>query len=567
MRTGRSRRDGAYDAGVDESGPAAEARAAGRAALAAGRWQQARSQFEQALALADTAEAWEGLSWAAWWLEDVSACIQARQRAYRGFQRRGDRRGAARMALWLGDDHLEFHGAEAVASGWFQRAARTLAELDPSPEHGWLDVFEAHAALDRHDPAEALRLATRAREQGRRHGAVDLEMFSLASEGLAMIDQGDVAAGMRCLDEATAAALAGEYENLAPAAWTCCRLISACELVRDYDRGAQWCHKVTEFSLRMDARFVTGVCRAHYAAILTWRGEWTKAEQELQAALAGLADKRPAWLPEALVRLGELRRRQGRPEEAERLFTRVATHPLSQLGLARIRLDTGDAAAARDLLERHLRQIPERSRISRTGPLELLVRAALELGDRPAADRYLAELQAAGSVVATAPLRAAVRLSEGLVAAAAGDREQACDHFEDAVDLFGHARAPFEEGQARLELARAMQALGRTDAAAREAQAAYDCLERVGATAAAARARELAAPTVAPATAVGDAVLTDRQLQVLRLVADGLTDREIADRLTLSEHTVHRHVANIYVRLGCSSRATAVAHAARLGLL
>jgi LuxR family transcriptional regulator, maltose regulon positive regulatory protein len=565
---------GAYDSVVDEAGRLTQSMTAGRAAVARGRWAEARTCFEQAVTLGDPPEAWEGLSWAAWWLEDVATCMHARQRAYRGFQDRGDRRGAARMALWLGDDHLEFHGAEAVASGWLQRAARLAADLDPCPEQGWLTVFEAHAALERHDTAEAERLAGQARELGRRLGAVDLEMFSLATEGLARLDQGAVSEGMRCLDEAAAAALAGEYENLVPAAWTCCRLISACELVRDYHRGAQWCQQVTEFSRRMDARFVTGVCRAHYGAILIWRGQWTEAEQELQAAVDGLARNRPAWLPEALVRLGELRRRQGRAEEAERLFTRVATHPLAHLGLAQVSFDAGDPATARDLLEGQLRRIPAHSRNSRTAPLELLVRVTLALDDRTAAGTYLAELRAAVADAPTPPLRAAIRLTEGLVAAVDGDHEQACDHFEDAVDLFSRAGAPFEEGQARLELSRTLLAMGRVDAAGRQATAAEHCLERFGARAAAAQARALAArmrevagPATPPASGAGEAVLTDRQVEVLRLVAEGLTDREIAARLTLSEHTVHRHVANIYVRLECSARATAVARATRLGLL
>ena len=537
---------------VDVSDVAVDAVDAGRAALAEGKWEQARVQFAQALAVADSAEAAEGLSWAAWWLEDVPGCLRAREQAYQWFQQRGDRRGAARMALWLSDDHLEFRGAEAVATGWLQRARRLLAELEPSPEHGWVAVFEANAALQRHDPAEALRLAGEARELGRAHRVVDLEMFSLASEGMALIDQGEVAEGMRRLDEATAAALAGEYENLAPAAWTCCRLISACELVRDYDRGAQWCRQVTEFSQRMDARFVTGVCRAHYAAIMTWRGHWREAEQELQAAVAGLPEKRPAWLPEALVRLGELRRRQGRVAEAEHLFTRAPDHPLAQLGLARIRLHDGDPAGARDLLERLLRRVPAESVHSRTAPLELLVRVSLALDDPAAAQTHVAELRAAATGAPAAPLRAAVSLCEGLLAEALGDLEQACDRLEDAVDLFGAAGAPTEQGQARMDLGRVLRARGRVDDADREERDARRCLGMVDAAA--------AEPTQPPA-------LTDRQLQVLRLVADGLTDREIAGRLTLSEHTVHRHVANIYVRLGCSSRATAVAHAARLGLL
>jgi tetratricopeptide (TPR) repeat protein len=217
---------------VSEFVPVHDSNAAGWAALSGGRWLEARSRFQQALARAAAPEALEGIGWAYWWLEDVSGCLDARERAYRMYRQAGEARGAARMALWLGDAHIEFRGANAVADGWFGRAARILEDLEPTPEHGWLAVFEANAALDRNDLAAARRLAEHARGLGRRYGAVDLEMFSLATEGVAMVDQGDVEQGMRCLDEATAAALSGEYENLAPAAWTCCRLISACEQLR-----------------------------------------------------------------------------------------------------------------------------------------------------------------------------------------------------------------------------------------------------------------------------------------------------------------------------------------------
>jgi LuxR family transcriptional regulator, maltose regulon positive regulatory protein len=187
------------------------------------------------------------------------------------------------------------------------------------------------------------------------------------------------------------------------------------------------------------------------------------------------------------------------------------------------------------------------------------------MGDYGAAATRLEELRSLAAVMSTLPLRASVRLLEGLLAAGKGDHEEACDCFEDAVDLFTGCRAPVEAGRARLELAAALLALGRMGAAEREARAALECLEKAGAPAGNARAQALL--TTLGTSAAGSRPLSERQLQVLRLVAEGLGDKDIADRLVLSEHTVHRHVANIYLRLGCSSRAAAVAHASRLGLL
>jgi len=384
---------------------------------------------------------------------------------------------------------------------------------------------------------------------------------------VALVGQGDVGPGMRCLDEATAAALGGEYENLAPAAWTCCRLMSACEELRDYERGTQWCRKIEEFSLRMDTRFVTGVCRAHYAVILTWHGSWDEAERELVAAVDGLTAHRPYWRAEALVRLGDLRRRQGRLAEAEELFSQAPEHPLAQQGLAGLSLDRDDPRTARDLLERLLRRIPGGTTAGRAMPLELLVTAAVAMGDHAFAAARLDELRSLAAVMSTPPVRASVRLLEGLLAAAAGDHEGARGRFEDAVDLFTACRAPVEAARARLELSAALLALGRAGAAEREARAALACLGPAGAPAGHARARAALRTLGISEAGEPPCPLSERQLQVLRLVAEGLGDKDIADRLVLSEHTVHRHVANIYLRLGCSSRAAAVAHASRLGLL
>lgn len=540
-----------------------EAVAAGRAALTRGAWPEARAAFTTALSCRETAAALEGLSWAAWWLEDVEACLDARERAYRCYRRDGDLRGAARMALWLGDDHVEFRGAAAVGQGWLHRAARLLQDAEPCVEHGWLAVFEAHHARGRHDLPAALRRAREAQAVGRRHHAADLELFALATEGAISIDDGRIGDGLRCLDEAVAAALAGEYDNLAAAAWSCCLLMSACEELRDYARAAEWCAQIRDFSSRLGARFLTGVCRAHLGAVVGWQGRWEESERELLAAVSTLTDKRPSWRPEAVVRLGELRRRQGRLEEAEALFAQAPEHVLARHGMAAVLLERGEPTAARALLERGLRQLAGGTAPAAAGLLELLVRADVALGELEHAATHLRRMEEVASSVATVGLDAAVATCAGLVAAARGDPREACVRFEDAVDGFTRAGASFEAALARVELAGVLAALGREHAAVHEADAAVKALERLGAAGAARRARAVRdAASSRPGT-----VLTDRQVEVLRLVAEGMSDEEIAARLVLSEHTVHRHVANIFTRLGCSSRAAAVAQAGRLGLL
>ena len=185
---------------------------AGWAELASGRWTAARACFERALAANETPEAQEGLSWAAWWLDDADVVFAARDRAYRLYKQRGDSAAAARMATWLACDELDFHGAFAVAGGWLGRARRLLGDLEPGPEHGWLAFFEGYIASGAADSDRAIELAAEAAAIGGRLGVPDLEMLGLALEGATLVACAQVDDGMRRLDEATAAALEGDAE-------------------------------------------------------------------------------------------------------------------------------------------------------------------------------------------------------------------------------------------------------------------------------------------------------------------------------------------------------------------
>lgn len=544
--------------------------ATGQAALARGAWTEASDLFRAAARVEPDPEALEGLAAAAWWLEDVSTCLDARERAFHAYRARGEQRAAARMALWLGDDHVEFGRAPAVARGWFRRAARLLEGLPDTPERGWLDAFLAHDALARGAMDDARASASAARDIGRRHGVMGLEMFALATEGVIDVLTGAIEDGLGALDESAAAALAGEFEDLVPAAWTCCLVMSTCERVRDHDRGAQWCEQIDRFSRDMEPGFLTGVCRAHSGVLHTWRGRWDVAERELTDAVDRLTSTRPSWRAEALVRLGDLRRRQGRRTEAATLFDEVADHPLALCGRAAMCLDDGDVGGARDLLDRVLRRsVP--GQIDRADALELLIRAALAEHDHDAAGAALEELRSLADASRTPALHAAVHVGDGLIAADRGDLDTACDALEDAADLHRRSGAPVEAARVRIELARILLARGRRDAAHREATLALADVQEIDGALERRQAEALLRASATREGVRGETPpmpeLTPRQLEVLRLVAKGLSDRGIADRLVVSPHTVHRHMANIYTRLGCSSRPAAVAEAARHGLL
>ena len=202
--------------------------------------------------------------------------------------------------------------------------------------------------------------------------------------------------------------------------------------------------------------------------------------------------------------------------------------------------------------------------MARIPALELLARARIARGELDEAGSAVAELREAERLVGTAPLRACADLAEGALAAAAADHDRARTLLEDAVDGFEASGAPFEAACARIELATSLAALGRSRPAGEEASTALASLLELGAGAEAARAQRLLG-TSGKAETLPE--LTPREREVLRLLAEGLTNRQIAERLVVSEHTVHRHVANILRKLDVSSRTAAAAHAAQSGLL
>jgi ATP/maltotriose-dependent transcriptional regulator MalT len=302
---------------------------------------------------------------------------------------------------------------------------------------------------------------------------------------------GDIAPGLRELDHATAAAVAGEFSGPHFAGAVCCHMIYACERVHDVERAAQWCETVRDFSEQGNVPQLFGFCRSHYASVLMWRGEWAEAEAELDAATRAFERGAPALVYEGILRLAQLRLRQGRVDEAVELCERIPWHPAAQLCLAEITLERGDTETARDLVDRHLRALPAAERLGRAPGLELAARVDIASGDLPAAEERCAELEALADAAGTAPLRASLRFARGLAAKARGDVAGARRELVDAVDLWSRLEAPFELARGRLELAEVALGLERADEAAREAAAALAALERLGAAAAAARAQAL----------------------------------------------------------------------------
>jgi ATP/maltotriose-dependent transcriptional regulator MalT len=535
--------------------------AAGNSALAESAWDEARRCFESALDREESVEGWGGLAVATSWLGDIDASLAAREQAFRAYRAAGDTGGAMRMAGWLANDALHFRGDDAIAAGWLERGRSLAPDAETTPDHGWLLVNEAYYALEVDlDPATAADKARKATALGTQFGIPDLEAIGLAIDGAAAVIEGRVDEGLRRLDQAAAVAASEDFVLPISPAWALCIMIAVCERLGDFGRVTQWCDTMRLMGERLNGRHLIGVCRSAYGQVLACRGEWPKAEVELVAALADLEEMRPGMAPDALARLGELRARQGRTEEARGLFERAGPHRGALVGLGVLGLDRGDAVEAAEIAERVLRRIGDAAPIDRVPALELLARARAANGDLDDAYRALEELEQAIDDLSTPYLRGRVRLVAGEVAQMSGEHEQARRCLEDALDLFAESAAPYEAALARLALARALAALGRNDTAAAEAEAARKVFAKLGAT------RDVSRSGAGvERAALGE--LTPREREVLKLVAHGLSDAEIAERLVVSPHTVHRHMANVRAKLRLPSRAAAVGYATREGLL
>ncbi|MGK2939604.1 MAG: LuxR C-terminal-related transcriptional regulator [Solirubrobacteraceae bacterium] len=539
---------------------------AGGAALGRRNWVQAREHYARALETQESAEALEGFAVASWWDDDVDAAIAARERAFVLRREAGQTREAAWDAGFLAWDYGAMRGVNAVANGWLQRAKRLVEDLEPSVEHAWLPLIEASFHLDT-DVGTVLRLSTEAAERARALGGLDIEMTARTLQGLALVSLGRVAEGTALLDEGAAAATAGELHDPIAIGSCCCNMIIACERSRDFDRAGQWCEQLEAFCERTGQRPLLALCRAHHGTVLMMRGDWPEAEQELVWAAGELSTLRPPLAGYARARLAQLRRRQGRNGEARALVAQAGAHVLARLVQAEIALDEDDLAAALAHAERYLRGcLGGEESIERAAALELLVPILIARGDPARASTAHEQLAAIAEAVPTDSMRAAERRAAGRRAAANGDLDAARPGFEDAIDLYSRSVAPFEAAEVQLDLARVLEAGEQVATAHEHALAAQITFRGLGADTAAARADRIIAGLGRRTVAEQRAGMTVREVEVLRLVAEGRSNREVAAELVVSEHTVHRHMANIYARLGVSSRAAAVARAAERGL-
>jgi ATP/maltotriose-dependent transcriptional regulator MalT len=532
-------------------------------AVQAGEWARARAAFETVLKLDDFAEARLGLGNVLWWLGETEGSVRQLELAYAAFRRRPDNAQAALVAVYLSLTYRASLGNYAASNGWLRRAVRLVEEGGLAPLAGWVALCRSVAAADEEDTAAAEACAGEALAAARDFGDHDLELCALSELGSALVAMGRLDEGAALLDEAMAGSLGGEVEP-DTVVLTSCTTVVACARAGDFVRATQWIRAADEFNRRYGSPHLYAVCRNAYGSVLLATGRWAEAEAELRAGLEIARSAEPALRAELLAKLAELRLAQGRLEEAERLLEGLADEPAAVVASAAVLLARGRAAHAVSLLERRLRQVDEEC-LEASVLLELLVEAGIERGAVPDVTARLQRLAEVGASSRCDLLVARAERALGRVLLADGRAAEAAARFERALSRFGHLGMPLEVARSRLLLARALEretpelAIAEAEQAlaglegldpARDTDAAAAFLRSLGVKAARSSPRKLG-------------TLTRREQEVLELLAEGLSNPEIAKRLFLSRKTVEHHVASILAKLGVGGRGEAAAYALR----
>jgi ATP/maltotriose-dependent transcriptional regulator MalT len=479
------------------------------------------------------------------------------ERAHRLHLEAGYELRAVRCGFWIGMG-LAVRGEIGPATGWFTRSQRLLEHADADcVEHGYLLVPAAFRLEFEGDGGAAAETFRRAAEVGERFGDRDLFAMAVHRQGLSLIDQGRVGEGLALLDESMVSVMAGEVSPFVTGL-VYCGVIAGCEGIYELRRAQEWTAALSRWRERQpDLVAFSGRCLVHRAGILRLRGAWAEALEEAHTAEERYAGAMvPIAVGQALYLQAEVLRLRGAFAEAEESYRSASRHGFEPLpGLALLRLAQGDAESAAATLRRALGE--SGASIRRVALLPGAVEVFLAAGDVTGARRAADELADLAEVFPSTMLRAVVDLAHGAVALAEGDPQRGLASLRAAQRIWQELEAPYETARARVLIGAACRSLGDEDAAELELGAAREVFEDLGAIPDVARVDALERPLVSADT-YG---LTARELEVLRLVASGKTNRDIAAELVISEHTVARHVQNIFGKLDVSSRTAAGAFA------
>jgi DNA-binding NarL/FixJ family response regulator len=521
-----------------------------RQAEAAQDWATAASQFDALAADQLTADDLAAYADAVWWLGRIEDSLRLHAAACDAFQADSRPVEAAWAAFVLGIFHLG-RGDEPQGMGWIGRAGRLLGTITESPVHGYLlHVAEVEANLQAGRPAAAVDAARRIQELGRRLGRPDLTALGLNGEGRGLIGSGHVVAGLKLLDEAMVTVLDRRLDPFASGTLYC-HTIAACHDVADIRRMSRWVDLTEAWLTTLPAAAVFGsMCRVHRAQLQVLRGEWDEAEQNALEVAGHLDANRVDYAAEAWYVVAEARRLRGDPNAADAYDEAHARGRDPQPGRALLRLEKGDAAGAATSVRAALAAIgPDPLR--RAPLCAAAVHIAVTAGHPHVAAAAASELADTASTYATSGLEAMATTARGAVLLAEGRAEEALPALRDANRRWHELGAAYDAAGTSLRLAEAYRALGDEASAAAEATRAEATYRRLGVQR---QMRELPDG------------LTRRESEVLELVADGRSNRQIGEQLYISDRTVARHLTNIFSKIGVTSRTQAARYAMDRGL-
>jgi DNA-binding CsgD family transcriptional regulator len=537
---------------------ASDAATRGRAAFDRKSWSEA---FRE-LALADrdhplAPDDLDRLATAAYLVGQESIAGDARSRAHAGFVERGDPIRAARSAFWLGYTLISVPAQQAQANGWLARARRLLDECgDERVEHGLLLCTQGYQKIIESDFPSALAIFEQAARIGTQFADTDVTALARHAQARVLLRMNRRAEGFALLDEVMLAVTGGEVVPMI-AGVIYCSVISACYDVFDIDRAQEWTSALNGWcTAHPDIVPFRGQCLVRRSELMQLHGRWADAAAEAQRATALLT--RAAVETEvgaAHYQEAELHRVRGdlaHAEESYRRASQVGRKPYP--GLALLRLAQGNVDAAGAAVRRMLDETKDAR--SRARLLGAAVEVMIAQHDIDAARTAADELSEIARTFDSRILQAAAAHARGAVALAAGESSAALELLRHAVTACQELRAPYEVARSRELIGRAYRLLGDEEGAQLEFDAAQDTFDRLGAAPDAARVASLVASAAAPSGA-----LTGREVEVLRLVAAGKTNRAIALDLAISEKTVARHLSNIFTKLDLPSRSAATAYA------